>query len=166
MSTSLGIDVGTNSVSSAWVDFDNKSVCLGVSVFPAGVEKREDKLGSPLNHKRRQMRSMRRSVRRKAQRKKLLHSILEKHDLLPGDGAHFDHEVRAQTPWQLRRDGLQRVLTPHEFGRTLLHMAQRRGRARSSFGRRAGRWQSEGRNSCVKSGPWRPDGWCFHGGPL
>src|SRR5205823_5566721 len=30
-------------------------------------------------------------------------------------------------PWHLRREGLQRELTPHEFGRVLVHMNQRRG---------------------------------------
>jgi CRISPR-associated endonuclease Csn1 len=30
-------------------------------------------------------------------------------------------------PWILRKEGLERELTKHEFGRVLLHMSQRRG---------------------------------------
>ena len=38
MTISLGLDIGTNSVGSAWVDTKKKDIQLGVTIFPAGVE--------------------------------------------------------------------------------------------------------------------------------
>ena len=122
----LGLDVGSNSIGSAWIDTDAGEVHLGVGVFPAGVEDSDSKRGAPVNQKRRQVRSQRRSIRRRAQRKRQLRSFLGDQNLLPTASdelqAVFDLE-----PWVLRRDGLQRALTPFEFGRVLLHLAQRRG---------------------------------------
>lgn len=34
----LGLDIGSNSVGSAWVDTDKKLIRMGDSVFPAGIE--------------------------------------------------------------------------------------------------------------------------------
>ncbi len=44
---SLGLDIGSNSVGSAWVDTDEREVHLAVSVFPAGVDEQESKRGAP-----------------------------------------------------------------------------------------------------------------------
>ena len=49
MSVLLGLDIGTNSVGSAWVDTDREEVHLGVSVFPAGVDEQETRRGDPKN---------------------------------------------------------------------------------------------------------------------
>ena len=123
----LGLDLGSNSVGSAWVDTGAKKICMGVSVFPAGVEERDDKRGAPKNQKRRQSRSQRRSIRRRSMRKRLLRQALIKSGLLPSQAEDFDHNTRQKTPWELRRDGLTRELTPHEFGRVLVHLIQGRG---------------------------------------
>ena len=52
----LGLDIGTNSVGSAWIDTDSKTIAMGVSVFPAGVEDSGDKRGEPKNQARRRQR--------------------------------------------------------------------------------------------------------------
>ena len=126
MATYLGLDIGSNSVGSAWVDTRTGEIALGVSVFPAGVEESDTKRGAPKNQARRQKRSQRRSIRRRAQRKQRLRQVLTDAGLLPTDADALD-ALMCQDPWMLRREGLDRSLTPHEFGRVLLHLAQRRG---------------------------------------
>jgi len=124
--TILGIDIGSNSVGTAWIDTEDKRIKLGVSVFPAGVEESDTKRGSPKNQKRRQVRSQRRSIRRRAQRKHRLRELLISVGLLPTEPSKL-HKLFDLNPWELRREGLQRKLTPHEFGRVLVHLNQRRG---------------------------------------
>src|SRR5690606_30154162 len=47
-----------------------------------------------------------------------------------GDGVCcFRRLLETTDPWELRRRGLNSPLTPYEFGRVLLHLAQRRGAA-------------------------------------
>lgn len=125
----LGIDVGSNSVGSAWVDTDAHELDLGVSVFPAGVEEREDKRGAPVGQNRRNKRLQRRTIARRASRKRHLRQILSAHGLFPVDAREFRKlfEDSVNNPWQLRRRALDHELTPHEFGRVLYHLAQRRG---------------------------------------
>ena len=134
----LGLDIGTNSVGSAWVDTYSKIIQLGVSVFPAGVEESEEKRGAPKNQARRNKRSSRRNLRRRAKRKRRLRKLLIEVGLLPNDpeeqrkifgprrkGEDFDLEK--WNPWRLRREGLERELCPYEFGRILVHLNQHRG---------------------------------------
>ena len=83
MSVRLGLDIGSNSVGSAWIDTESGDITMGVSVFPAGVEDRETKRGAPWNQKRREKRSQRRSIHRRAERKKRLRALLTEEGLLP-----------------------------------------------------------------------------------
>jgi len=130
MTTILGLDIGTNSVGSAWIDTDKATVDLGVGIFPAGVKEKPDgSRGDPKNQDRRSKRSLRRSTRRRAERKQRLRNLLTESGLLPTKPdqlkALFSDEQF--DPWQLRSHGLNRELTPYEFGRCLLHLVQRRG---------------------------------------
>jgi CRISPR-associated endonuclease Csn1 len=122
----LGLDVGSNSVGSAWVDTEKRVITAGVSVFPAGVEDSDTKRGAPKNQARRQKRSSRHSIRHRSERKALLRWLLTQAGLLPKEKAALD-ALFQQDPWALRRDGLRRPLTAHEFGRVLVHLGQRRG---------------------------------------
>ena len=123
---SLGLDIGSNSVGSAWIDSDMGEIRLGVSVFPAGVEDGTEKRGAPKNVARRQKRSLRRSIRRRAMRKHALRRILVAHNLLPPDEDE-QFKLNALNPWEIRARALDTPLTPYEFGRMLIHLAQRRG---------------------------------------
>ncbi|HCO27107.1 MAG: type II CRISPR RNA-guided endonuclease Cas9 [Gimesia sp.] len=135
MTISLGLDIGTNSVGSAWVDTKKKDIQLGVTIFPAGVEDSDTKRGDPKNQKRREKRSQRRSIARKAKRKRQLRKTLVDLKLLPATAeeqtAMFHPEnvetAKSWDPWKLRVEGLSRELTPIEFGRILIHLNQRRG---------------------------------------
>ncbi len=126
MTAILGLDIGTNSVGSAWIDLEREEVRVGVSVFPAGVEQKDEGRGAPKNQVRRQKRSLRRSLARRSTRKRKLRMFLIDHGLLPANPAEMK-EIFATDPWNLRRKGLRAQLTPHEFGRVLLHLCQRRG---------------------------------------
>lgn len=123
----LGLDIGSNSVGSAWIDKCNGQIVSGVSVFPAGVDEADDKRGEPKNAKRRMTRRTRITLARRAQRKRQLRLRLIEAGLLPADEADFKALLEATDPWELRRRGLDEALSPHEFGRVLLHLAQRRG---------------------------------------
>lgn len=126
MTISLGLDIGSNSVGSAWVDLDKKTIHLGVSIFPAGVDEQENKRGSPKNQDRREKRSQRRTIHRRAERKRRLTSFLIERGLLPSDPDELQKLFNCD-PWQLRRKALHEALSPHEFGRVVIHLAQRRG---------------------------------------
>lgn len=123
----LGLDIGTNSVGSAWIDLRTGAIDVGLSVFPAGVDEADDKRGEPKNAKRRSTRRTRITLARRAERKRALRRELITRGLLPGSEAEFTRLLESTDPWELRRAGLSRALTPHEFGRVLLHLAQRRG---------------------------------------
>jgi CRISPR-associated endonuclease Csn1 len=122
----LGLDIGSNSVGSAWVDLDHQQVYLAASVFPAGVDEQEDKRGAPKNQARRQTRSQRRLISRRASRKRKLTRFLIRQGLLPADPARL-REIWNLDPWHLRRRAIAEPLMPFEFGRVVLHLAQRRG---------------------------------------
>lgn len=123
----LGLDIGSNSVGSSWVDSERGGITAGTSVFPAGVDESEDKRGDPKGAKRRMTRRTRITLARRAERKRGLRHELINRGLLPASADDFKQLLEGTDPWELRREGLDRALTPHEFGRVLLHLAQRRG---------------------------------------
>lgn len=127
MAVVLGLDIGSNSVGSAWIDTGEGSIDSGVSVFPAGVDESDDKRGEPKNAKRRMARRTRITLARRTHRKRALRIKLIENGLLPPTEKEFKRLVDATDPWELRRKGLDEALDPYEFGRVLLHLAQRRG---------------------------------------
>jgi len=125
----LGIDIGSNSVGSAWVDTDKKLIEMGVSVFPAGVEESETKRGAPKNQARRSQRQQRRSIERRAKLKMRLRKYLLEKNWIPTEKEKLQEWESSHkfNPWLLRKKALHAELDPYEFGRILLHFAQRRG---------------------------------------
>ncbi len=123
----LGLDIGSNSVGSAWIDFKTGTIDTGLSIFPAGVDETDDARGEPKNAKRRMKRRTRITLARRSARKRELRQELISRGLLPGDAAAFNVLLEHTDPWVLRRKGLNHALNAHEFGRVLLHLAQRRG---------------------------------------
>lgn len=124
----LGLDIGSNSIGSAWVDFDNSIFSISASVFPAGVEDSDKGRGDPKNLARRSARSQRRSLRRRALRKRQMKKALQNWGWMPKDPIEQKSWFN-MNPWHLRREALERELSAHELGRLLLHMVQRRGAA-------------------------------------
>ncbi len=129
----LGIDIGTNSVGSTWIDTDKKIIKMGVSVFPAGVEESEGKRGAPKNQARRTQRQQRRSIERRAKLKIRLREYLLEKKWIPTEKEKLQ-KWENLNPWLLRRDAVREELKKDDnfsagekFGRILLHIAQRRG---------------------------------------
>lgn len=129
----LGFDIGTNSVGSAWIDTEAKTIKMGVSVFPAGVEEREDKRGDPKNQARRSQRQQRRSIERRAKLKRQIRQYLIRKNWIPTENEKLQ-KWENLNPWLLRRDAAHGELKTDDnfsagekFGRILLHLSQRRG---------------------------------------
>jgi CRISPR-associated endonuclease Csn1 len=136
----LALDIGSNSIGSAWIEVEAPDstgggggagvapvIVTGTSIFPAGVKETEEERGEPKNAKRRSVRRTRITLARRAQRKRELRLKLIEVGLLPPNAEAFRTLLETTDPWELRRRGLREALTPHEFGRVLLHLAQRRG---------------------------------------
>jgi CRISPR-associated endonuclease Csn1 len=124
----LGIDLGTNSLGWCLVGLDqddrpSRFLRMGVRIFPDG---RNPKDGTSLSAARRLARSMRRRRDRFLKRRARLMRLMIEHGFMPP--AKSDRKaLRSLDPYELRRRGLDSVLTPYEFGRALFHLNQRRG---------------------------------------
>jgi CRISPR-associated endonuclease Csn1 len=124
----LGIDIGTNSLGWCLLELDHagepcRLLDIGVRIFKDG---RDPKSRASLAATRRLARAMRRQRDRRLGRKHLLIDRLVSNGLMPRDPSERK-TLEALDPYLLRAEGLDRALTPHEFGRALFHLAQRRG---------------------------------------
>lgn len=124
----LGIDMGTNSLGWCAVELGkdgnpNGIRRAGVRVFTDG---RDPQKGTSLAADRRLARQMRRRRDRFLARQDGLVSALIRHGLMPDD-ATTRKSLEQLDPYALRARGLDHPLTPHEFGRALFHLNQRRG---------------------------------------
>lgn len=131
--TILGLDLGSNSIGwallSATADGQPKGIIdAGVRIFQMAVE---DKTPTPKNQKRREKRLARRTLERRARRKLKLGNKLMAMQLLPKELVECDKPESVLNslgdPYQLRAKALDEKLAPHELGRVLLHLVQRRG---------------------------------------
>lgn len=127
MARIFGFDLGTTSIGFAVIDHDQanqtgKILRLGVRIFPEA----RDPDGIPLNQTRRQKRLIRRQLRRRRMRRRALNEALSAAGLLPKYGTPEWDAVMALDPYALRSRGIEERLEPHEFGRALYHLAQRR----------------------------------------
>lgn len=128
----LGLDLGTNSL--GWCVFDLKKGDdsrqhpagirrMGVRIYTDG---RDPQSGASLAQERRGPRGARRRRDRYLDRRADLLKALMKHGLMPADPA-ARKKLEAFDPWRLRGEGLDRPLSPHELGRAIFHLNQRRG---------------------------------------
>jgi CRISPR-associated endonuclease Csn1 len=128
----LGLDLGSNSIGWALLNEENAQateiIDLGSRIFIKAVE---DKIPTPKNEKRRNMRLGRRVIQRRARRKQRMLNYLVSLDLLPATlQNHTQPEIilnELGDPYELRTKGLDERLNPYEFGRILLHFVARRG---------------------------------------
>ena len=128
MSLVFGLDIGTTSIGFAVIEHDvslatGRILRLGVRIFP---EARDPK-GVPLNQDRRQARLRRRQLRRRRERRRQLADILFQAGLLPAKESPAWNEAMKSDPYELRRRAFEgETLDPHEVGRAIYHLAQRR----------------------------------------
>ncbi|HMT43504.1 MAG TPA: type II CRISPR RNA-guided endonuclease Cas9 [Chakrabartia sp.] len=122
MATSLGLDIGTNSI--GWCLYEGDRIKdIGVRIFSDG---RDPKSGASLAVDRRDARAMRRRRDRYIARRAALLKALVKFGLMPADTAAAK-ALEVEDPYVLRVKALDHALTPHELGRALFHLNQRRG---------------------------------------
>ena len=129
----LGLDLGTNSA--GWALIEHKLdqggrptipvrlVDAGTRIFQEGVEAKSNE---SRNTARRSARALRRQHQRRTRRRDALKEYLQNAGLLP-TGADGWAGLMRQNPYALRAQGLDRGLAPHELGRALYHLGQRRG---------------------------------------
>jgi CRISPR-associated endonuclease Csn1 len=124
----LGIDFGSNSL--GWclylVESDGRPVAilaLGVRIFSDG---RNPTSKDSLAVERRSARAMRRRRDRYLQRRSFLLAALVAHGLMPANESEAKL-LAERDPYDLRVRALSEALHPHEIGRALFHLNQRRG---------------------------------------
>ena len=128
----LGLDLGPNSIGWALIKDDSDDpenselIDLGVRVFPEGVDAFDTGKEKSRNEDRRVARGMRRQVLRRVRRRRYLRQALIEAGLWPADETE-QAKLYALNPYPLRAKALNEKLTPHEIGRVLLHLNQRRG---------------------------------------
>ncbi len=127
----LGLDIGTNSIGWAVIGLDdvhrpNALIDAGVRIYSDG---RNPKDKSSLAVARRAARSMRRRRDRFLRRRRKLLRTLTEHGLLPASKAEMDalFDPKNNDPYALRAVGLDQPITPHQLGRAIFHLNQRRG---------------------------------------
>lgn len=122
MTTRLGLDIGTNSI--GWCLYDGDTIRdIGVRIFSDG---RDPKSGASLAVDRRNARAMRRRRDRYLGRRSALVEVLVARGLLPADKS-ASQKLHGEDPYALRVHALNKKLTPHQIGRALFHLNQRRG---------------------------------------
>ncbi|MCB2075923.1 MAG: hypothetical protein KDE49_19745 [Novosphingobium sp.] len=125
----LGLDLNSNSIGWCLVKYSEahpvgqEIVDIGVRIFADG---RDPKSSAPLAGARRKARSARRRRDRYLGRRLAFLDSLVRFGLMP---AHSDQRklIAECDPYALRRRALETKLLPHEIGRVLFHLNQRRG---------------------------------------
>lgn len=128
MSTTLGLDIGTNSIGWCLVEDKKRIIDIGVRIFPVGV-KEDDfaKTGTEVskNTARRIARGARRLNDRYKLRRKQLKKLLLQLDMMPTEEMII--KIKPDELYLLRKKGLDEQIALKEFGRILLLLNQRRG---------------------------------------
>ncbi len=123
----LGIDIGITSIGFSGISKDTEKILFcGSHIFEAAEDPKD---GSSLAAPRREKRGQRRVINRRAKRKKAIRRLLAKHGFK--DIALIDAKTSkgntTPSPWELRKQALERKLSDGEFARVLFHIAKRRG---------------------------------------
>lgn len=119
----FGFDIGIASVGWAVLEPD-RIVALGVRAFDKAETAKE---GESLNLARRSARLMRRRLYRRAWRQTKVARLLKREGLIADTRFFHDQRPAPVSPWQLRVDGLDRLLTPEEWARVIYHLCKHRG---------------------------------------
>lgn len=127
----FAFDIGTQSIGWAVLGVNNATTSpradglldCGVRIFDDSRNPKDEK---PLGEQRRGPRSARRRRDRFLVRRQRLMQMLIGFDLVPSDIAGRK-KLAELDPYRLRAEALDHKLLPHEIGRVLIHLNQRRG---------------------------------------
>ena len=132
----LGLRLGIASLGWAALAFDGDDkpasiLAMGVRKFPVGAmgDVASGRDESP-NARRREARSTRVRLARRVERLRGVWTLLQSAGLLPAGrfkDRHAAFEAMGLNPYALRAKALDAPLAPHELGRALYHLSQRRG---------------------------------------
>ena len=117
----LGLDIGIASVGAALLT-DDQIHALHVRTFNAAETAKE---GESLNLIRREARLTRRRIRRRTFRLTRLRRLFKREGLIASHAA--EAFATTTSPWELRAEGLESKLEPHEWAATLYHIIKHRG---------------------------------------
>ncbi|MFZ3041025.1 MAG: type II CRISPR RNA-guided endonuclease Cas9, partial [Thiobacillus sp.] len=118
----LGLDIGMASVGAALLT-EQRILALHVRTFDKAETAKE---GDPLNKTRRESRLTRRRIRRRAHRLLRLVRLFKRTGLITE--AHPEaFALAGVSPWDLRAEGLNRLLIPVEWAAVLYHLVKHRG---------------------------------------
>jgi CRISPR-associated endonuclease Csn1 len=125
----LGLDLGTNSIGWAAIRLDDSGepfgiLDMGVRVFPDGRDAKSKESNAKT---RRIARGARRRRDRYQKRRADLLKTLVEYGLMPDDKRERQALAGRHDPYELRARALDDPLHPHELGRALFHLNQRRG---------------------------------------
>ncbi len=120
-SYTLGLDIGMASVGAALLT-DTHIHALHVRTFDKAETAKE---GESLNKIRREARLTRRRIRRRAHRLLRLRRLFKREGLIPSPAP--DELATTISPWDLRAEGLDHLLTPAEWAAVLYHIVKHRG---------------------------------------
>lgn len=123
----IGLDIGISSAGWAILNLDKDRIeDLGVRAFNAAENAKD---GASLAKPRREARCARRRLRRRAGRIKRTKDIFVSAGLIPEAERDTAFQTNGDklTPWQLRAEALDRLLTGEELARALFHIVKRRG---------------------------------------
>lgn len=128
MPYTLGLDIGTNSIGWSLIRRSERGeptgvIALGSRIFSDG---REAKTKTSLAVARREKRGMRRRRDRYLRRRQAMLNLLIDFDLLPKDKAERK-ALELVNPYLARAAALDGSIPPHQIGRVLFHLNQRRG---------------------------------------
>jgi len=128
----LALDLGATSLGWAMIRLDGSNqpcavIKAGVRIFSNGREAAPPgQQGDSLAKTRREARAMRRRRDRLLKRKARMIRILIEYGFFSSEKSERE-SLLTLNPFKLRAEGLNRALTPAEFGRALFHINQRRG---------------------------------------
>ncbi len=122
-SYSLGLDIGMASVGAALLA-DDHIIALHVRTFDKAETAKE---GESLNLIRRESRLTRRRIRRRSHRLLRLTRLFKRVGMIENAKSTAFAIPQQISTWQLRSEGLDRLLTPTEWAATLYHIVKHRG---------------------------------------
>ncbi|MEZ5491981.1 MAG: type II CRISPR RNA-guided endonuclease Cas9 [Gammaproteobacteria bacterium] len=118
----LGLDIGIASVGAALLG-EERILGLHVRTFDRAETSKE---GESLNKIRRESRLTRRRIRRRAHRLLRLRRLFHHYGLI-SSASSTSTFTDTVSPWQLRAEGLDRLLKSEEWAATLYHLVKHRG---------------------------------------
>ncbi len=124
----FGLDIGIASVGWAVLS-EQRIVDLGVRSFDKAEisSNKKEEAGKPLNLRRRKARLLRRRLYRRAWRLTQLARLLNREGLIDNGKLFAQSPGFTDSAWELRREGLDRLLSPLEWARVIYHLCKHRG---------------------------------------